>query len=295
MAGAVFDFDILVADDRQSARWGTVSVFVTDQLIYIQMQKTGSSHIAFLLSRLFDGEQIGNHNAASAEQINSDLYFISSIRNPWAWYLSLWTFGVQGGGGLKEILTTRMYRRAFSSLLENPRQGLGAFRHEAFKSIGEWRAVYDDNSNVESFRQWLKMVHDPRNAHRLGEGYGNSAITTFCGFMTYRYLYLCCNDPRKLCDAGMMSSYSDVARFESEASYIDFTIRQEALEEDLIAAVEGVRPLSPGEKETILGTRKVNTSKRSRDIGDYYDDESIELVARREKLLIDKFQYKAPR
>jgi hypothetical protein len=273
---------------------GAALVFVTDQLIYIQMQKTGSSHIVSLLSGLFDGEQVGNHNAASAAQIASDLYFISSIRNPWDWYLSLWTFGVQGGGGLKEILTTRMYRRAFNLLLKEPRQGVVTLRHEAFKDVRTWRDVYDDSGNVSSFRKWLKLVHDPQHANRLGEGYGNSAITGICGFMTYRYLYLCCADPWRLNDPGTMRSFLDIWRFEQDASYIDYTIRQEALEEDFISAVDAVRPLSPEEKAKILGARKINTSQRSRTVGDYYDEETIEIVARREKLLIDKFGYQPP-
>jgi hypothetical protein len=75
-------------------------MFITDKLIYIQMPKTGSTHIALLLSQIFDGKEAEKHIAASKDQINSGVYLLSSIRNPWDWYLSLWTFGVQGNGSL---------------------------------------------------------------------------------------------------------------------------------------------------------------------------------------------------
>ena len=99
------------------------------------MQKTGCTHIASLLSRLFDGEQIGKHNAASDNQINSDAYFLSSIRNPWDWYLSLWTFGVQGNGGLMHRLTNKnLYgalNPASNSRARNQWHGPGRHRRSA--------------------------------------------------------------------------------------------------------------------------------------------------------------------
>jgi len=269
-------------------------MFVTDKLVYIQMQKTGSSHIVALLSGLFEGEQIGNHNAATAEQLNAGTFFISSIRNPWDWYLSLWTFGVQGGGGLRQVLTNREYRKAIALLPRHPVWALDALRREMRKDIALWRGVYDDDTNVDSFRQWLRQIHDPENAAWLGEGYGDTAVTGFCGFMTYRYLSLCCADTWKLKDRRCVSSVADLQEFDRESCYIDYVIRQEFLEEDFIEAVERVRPLDVAARERILGARKTNTSRRSLTVADYYDDRSVDLVATRDRLLIDKFRYEPP-
>lgn len=269
-------------------------MFVCDKLIYIQMQKTGCTHIASLLSRLFDGRQIEKHNAATQDQIISNKYFVSSIRNPWEWYLSLWTFGVQGSGGLKQRLTNRKLLRSFLSTARHPMKKGFAFFHEWSKDVSSWRDVYDRSDNVESFRKWLTLIHNPRNRHALGEGYGDTVITDFCGFMTYRYLYLCCRNVGKLNNPKLISNYPDLAQFEKENCYIDFFIRQESLEDDLCGAVEKIRPLTKEEKKLIYSAGKSNTSKRAFLISDYYDSESVESIRRRERLLIDKFDYSPP-
>lgn len=269
-------------------------MFQSDELIYIQMPKTGCTHTASLLSNLFHGEQFGKHKAANEGQITSNRHFISSIRNPWEWYLSLWAFGVQGEGGLMYRLTTRKLRRALKSAIGNPRRSCRSLLSELSKDVDLWRKVYDRDANVESFREWLKLIHNSNNAHILGEGYGNSAITNLCGFMTYRYLYLCCRNVRELNNSKLISNYADLARFEKDNCYIDYFIRQEALEDTLCKAVEQIRPLTQEEKEFIYSAKKTNTSERKLLVSDCYDKESIELVRDRDQLLIDKFDYSPP-
>lgn len=258
------------------------------------MQKTGCTHIASLLSNLFNGEQTGKHNAATQAQIMSNKYFISSIRNPWDWYLSLWTYGVQGDGGLMKRLTKSNRLQSLKSTIRNPKKNYSNLFHELLKNVTAWRNVYDESDNVKSFRKWLKLIHDPSNSYFMGEGYGDTAITGFCGFMTYRYLYLCCQNVSELRNSGLISNHSDLVQYEKNNCYIDFFIRQESLEDDLYEAAERVRPLLQVEKDLIYGVKKINASKRSLLISDYYDNESIKLIYNRDKLLIDKFDYSPP-
>lgn len=270
-------------------------MYITDKLIYIQMQKTGCTHIALLLSKVFDGEQVGKHNAASDDQIHSNTYFLSSIRNPWDWYLSLWTYGVQGGGALMNRLTNKKNsHRALKLALRNPLKNHSVLPHEVTKDVSLWRDVFDESGNVESFRKWLKLIHTPKNAHWLGEGYGKTAITGFCGFMSYRYLSLCCSGSRNLNNPSSILNYNDLVRFEKKACYIDFFIRQESLEDDFCKGVEQIRPLKQEEKDEIWNSKKMNTSKRPLAISKYYDKESIDLICIRDRLLIEKFDYAPP-
>lgn len=269
-------------------------MFVCQQLIYIQMQKTGCSHIASMLARIFNGEQIGKHNAASDDLLRTNPYVISSIRNPWDWYLSLWTFGVQDNGKLMHNLTRRNFPAAFQSILQNPLKNHSALLQEMRKDIDVWRAVYDRSDNVASFRTWLKLMHDPSNSYALGEGYGQSAVAGLCGFMTYRYLYLCCRHADKLGDVSLFTNYAALEHFDAKNCYIDFFIRQESLEAQLCEAIEKVHTLSAEQKTMIYSAAKTNTSKKSLSISDYYDVESIELIRRREFLLIEKFGYQPP-
>ncbi|NQZ68175.1 MAG: hypothetical protein HRT89_08895 [Lentisphaeria bacterium] len=268
-------------------------MFKCDQLIYLQMQKTGCSHIAFLLSKLFDGQIIGKHTPAPQEDIESNTYIISSIRNPWDWYLSLWTFGVQGGGSFMKNLTERKPLDALKSAIRNPKKnGMAMFR-EFTKDVSSLNKVYDKSDSVESFRTWLKMVHHPDNRRSSGH-YEKTAIIDFAGYMTFRYLRLCCQNVRQLNDPKLIANFSDLSEFENANCYVSFFIRQESLEDGICETVEKFRALTEEEKEFIYGAGKTNTSHRPLSISDYYDKETVELIGSRERLLIEKFDYPPP-
>lgn len=258
-------------------------MFTCDQLIYIQLQKTGCTHIEHLLSTLLDGNRIGKHNPATQEQLASRNYFISSIRNPWDWYLSLWTFGVQGGGSLMRKLKKKP---SLGDILKKP----SVYHYNKLTNEAKlFTDVYDNNSNVKSFRLWLKLIHDPNYRPRLGKEFG--ITSNHYGFMTHRYLKLCCQNTASLSTEPTISNHRDLLSFDQKNCYINFFIKQESLEEDLIKAIEKVHPLSEEEKNYIYNAKKTNTSKRSMAISDYYDSESIELIRQRDKLLVDKFAY----
>ena len=270
-------------------------MFKSDHIIYIQMQKTGCTHIASLLSSLFNGEQIGKHNAAPADDITQkDRFFLSSIRNPWDWYLSLWTYGIQGSGGLRNRLTTRNLTRSLSQTMKNPTENYRSLFDELTKDVKLWDNLYSDSNDINSFRKWLKHIHEPSNSRYLGEGYGNTKIYSFCGFMTYRYLYLCCQNIDLLKKSKTVSNFQDLVQFDQANCYIDFFVRQESLESDFCEAIEKIRSLSDEERALIYEAKKTNTSKRKLLISDYYDDETIDLILTRDALLIEKFGYTPP-
>ena len=112
--------------------------------------------------------------------------------------------------------------------------------------------------------------------------------------LTYRYLYLCCSQSWKLKNPEHILNFTDLEKFERESCYINFFIRQESLESDFIKAVERLRPLTEDEKYLILSAKKTNPSKRPLSITEYYDEESINLIRHRERLLIEKFNYSPP-
>ncbi|MBN7797734.1 hypothetical protein [Parahaliea mediterranea] len=269
-------------------------MFISDDLVYIQMHKTGCTHIAALLGKLVEGQLIGKHNAASEGLIRSNRFFISSIRNPWDWYVSLWTYGVGGNGALRDNLTNRRIHDSIRLMRKYPRTGLKAAIREISKPTRQFRELYDNEENVLSFRKWLALILDPSCSRSLGEGYSDTAIKEICGFMSYRYLYLCCQNPRQLRGRNQFAGIKDVREFDIENCYINFFIRQESLEKDFCKALEKVMPLGESTKNQIHSARKVNQSRRPLPVSDYYTEDLIELVGRREKLLIDKFRYLPP-
>ena len=83
--------------------------------------------------------------------------------------------------------------------------------------------------------------------------------------------------------------------FEKSNCFIDYFIRNEHLEADLFSTLEAIGYRIPEKKKQDLTlSPKTNISSRSGTVGDYYDSDLIRMVADREKLLIDKFDYELP-
>ncbi|SMM97653.1 hypothetical protein SPONL_772 [uncultured Candidatus Thioglobus sp.] len=268
-------------------------MFKCNELIYIQIQKTACTHIAALLTQLFDGNIIGKHNRASLTEINTTPYFIASMRNPWDWYLSLWTFGVSKRGGLHERLTQKRWQDLIRSISKNPKNTLQYCLQFLQKDTQKWQAVYQSNTDIAAFRQWLKQIHQPGND--LGEGYIESGMSQSIGFMSYRYFSLCCQIERwpKMANASL-TELDTLKQLDQQYCYIDDFVRQENLENSLIEVLNKVRPLSSQEKLLIQNSQKTNASLRAFTLNDYYDQYSVDLIANRDKLLIEKFNYQPP-
>lgn len=270
-------------------------MFLCPELLYIQMQKTGCSHIGWLLKQLFDGRLEGKHRAATPRQIAASPLCLSSIRNPWAWYVSLWTFGAQGDGALRHRLTGRSFEKAAAECLRRPARFPRPFLTECRRDVAAWRRVYTRHDDVNAFRGWLGMLLDPRQARFLGEGFGELQVRPPIGYMTHRYLSLCCRNARWLEQPGRIGSFADLLRFDREQCYIDAFIRQEALEDTFCEAVSRVRPLTDDERRMVYGAAKRNTSQRVRPVADYYDAGLLALVGERDRLLVEKFGYAPPK
>lgn len=256
-------------------------MFECDQFIYVRMQKTASRFILELLKQLFTGQTIGTHCCATTQQIERTPYFISSIRNPWDWYLSLWLFGVSGRGGLRQKLTKLQWRSSF----KNP--------YTSLKDRAEWRRLYRSSNDIHAFRKWLALLCDPQNAHNLGEGY--SPISHWVGFMTYRYLLLCCRfNAITKATLNDLNDFTALKKLEKQTCYIDYFIRQENLEQTFFQALEPVRSLSAEEVNLVKNAPRMNVSTRLFSLDDYYDQPSLDLIFNRDRLLVEKFNYLPP-
>jgi|688.fasta_scaffold00938_35 hypothetical protein len=265
----------------------------TDTIIFLQMQKTGSTHAAKVLAEYLGVPpkypEVGKHQPATQEQIESGKPILSAIRNPWDWYVSLWTFGVAGKGGLHSRLT--------ASHRKSEHERLASSHESPAISAHAWSALYQDKTCVTSFRRWLQCILDPRNAMQLGEGYAASGLAKPCGFMTYRYLRLCCGVGQQRA-SGVRSEDLRTPRqlldYDNKHCYVSRFLRQEKLNQDLHEIISSLRKLSAEESNQILRLDRTNPSQRPLSIKAYYDTDSIDMIRQREQLLIHKFRYTAP-
>lgn len=267
-------------------------MFVTDQLIYLQLHKTGCTHVEMLLDTLLGGSRIGKHERMPDEFRDSGKFVLGSVRNPWDWYVSLWAYGCGGQGGLYRSLTAPPRFRGHGFSLA-PWTATRRLFHDLARPTRRWRKVYANADDPGLFREWLRMVHDPRRRHDLGEGYPDSPLSLYAGFFTYRYAALYARDA----DAVYAPEIAEPARLKAvieQDTLLRFAIRNEHLEDDLAGALArcGIG-LNAAQREIVYSGRRTNASRR-RHPGYYYDRETLDLVARRDGLLIEKYGYSAP-
>ena len=249
-------------------------MFISDRIVFIELHKTGCTHIGHLLGQLLVGEQVLKHNRATPELFDGTKSFIGSIRNPWDWYVSLWAYGCDGQGAVQGSVTADR----------------GPGENGAVANAERWRRSYQDVTDADGFRDWLAMINDDRYCRDVGEAYGKRPLDNHAGLMTHRYVNLFC-----LGDGMQVGTAEQLKAFERQHCYIDQFIRNETLESDLLQALarSGVA-VTESMKAVVHGAGRTNTSSRTRPASFYYDEATLQLVARREQFIIEKFGYLGP-
>jgi hypothetical protein len=289
-------------------------MLISDKLVFIELQKTGSTHIKTLLKDLVGGKNDGKHNTPPEELLASGKPFIGSIRDPWAWYLSLWTYGCQQKGELFQRLTNEKRwervraKESAASDAPEPDDDVGGgdsddddgkTKDKAKKTLpqnwGPDRAKnywYANPESAEAFREWLQVVLATRSLRRLLEaGYGKSPISKAGGLLTFRYFTLFVRGAETVDKS--VSTVDALKAYDKEHCFVSHFIRNESLAADFLETVAacGVT-LTDAQKKSVLEAKKTNVSARPNGPDFYYDDPSIQLVMRREKFIVDKFGYK---
>jgi len=271
-------------------------MFVSDQIVFIELHKTGCTHIRNLLAELVGGEFAGKHNQADPGLLANGRVVLGSVRDPWDWYVSLWAYGCDRRGLIYGNVTRGGIRFKGHGWKANPyRAALGLLRSRSNKNARKWSRTYQDVDDPGAFREWLHMMHDPDYWSDFGEGYGRSAFSSVAGLYTYRYarLFSCTESQMGRLDA--ISTFDQLERNDRDNCFVDHFIRNENLETDLFAALQASGFEIPGEtRTTIMQRARTNTSSRKRGPDYYYDQAAERLVGKRERLLVEKFGYVAP-
>ena len=274
-------------------------MFVSDHLVFVELHKTGGSHIGKWLQELLGGQQIGKHNRIPAHLRKR--FVVGSIRNPWDWYVSLWAYGCAGEGSVRRQVSRRLnlayvWRQLGREMGRTSPSFLEAFvqvAHDAMKPVGTWEAVYRDPFDAGAFRAWLQLIHDPERSFDVGEGYGFSPVSRWAGLLTYRYLKLFTSLDDTLYSDDAPASVEEAKAIWERQRIVDFVVRNEHLEVDLLAALERAElQLANDDRERLLSGReeRTNASKRL-PVHHYYDNASSDLIARREALILANHGY----
>lgn len=292
-------------------------MFVSDKLIFIELQKTGSTHVRHLLKELLVGSLDGKHNAPTPEILARGLPILGSVRNPWSWYVSLWTYGCQKKGLLYQRLIDPARWQGKGKQSDEvdaddedgdgevdgaavkqqggPKKGKGMRQPlppqaSAERAAGFW---YADPGNVEAFREWMSVVLSPAARHIVEAGYRRNPLSKCCGLMSYRYFKLFVRDAEQV--GPEYKSLAMVKQLDEERCWVNHFIQSERLEDDFLKALaaSGV-VLTDEQVAKVRSARKRNVSERPLPTNAYYDEKTIRLVEERERFIIEKFGYQAP-
>jgi hypothetical protein len=266
-------------------------MFVSDQIVYLQMQKTGSSHVTKVLRKFTQGRQNVKHEQLVDYNSYKDRLIVSSVRNPWDWYVSLWAFGCGGSGGLHKYLTSLPASEVRHALkYRDPANLMQSFVRLA-SQIGrrpDWTALYADPTDAGNFRAWLKLLLGAEGQFISKEGYAASPVKSSIGLMTYRFLALATEYGAWNTAGRAARDPQAVAVFADRHTIASRILRMESLNADLLAVLQSVGiQVTLDDLDAIS---KTNTSTH-RKYTDYYDDEAYRLVAQRDRLIIDRFGY----
>lgn len=270
-------------------------MFVSDKLVFLELQKTGCTHIREALVELVGGELVGKHNQAPAALFRQPRVFLGSVRDPWDWYLSLWAYGCDGRGALFARATTPGWRWAGLGWQRHPRAAWQGFKRRLSRDVRPWQRVYRDVNDAGAFRAWLELMHDPVTRHDIGEGYGTCAMSQVAGLMSYRFVRLFCTREGELKALDALDSLPRLADYVARQCFVPHIIRMEHLEDDLLAALAAAGVAVSAEQQSALRARgRTNTSSRRREATSYYDAASAARVGQREQWLVERFGYTPP-
>lgn len=274
-------------------------MYVADRLVFVELHKTGGTHISTWLARLAPGEQVGKHNRVPPAL--RDRFVIGSVRNPWDWYVSLWGYGCDGKGAVFRTVTRGLdlgyLRRDLG--IEMGSSGYAVLRQtvaDLQRPAAAWRRLYRDVNDAWAFREWLQMMMDVSRRFDVAEGFGFSPVSQWTGILTYRYLRLFTTLDARLYTDTTLATEAGARAALAKHRLVRRIIRTEHLEEDLIDALQRAGyALTQEQCAAVRAGRhaRTNTSRR-RSASYYYDAASIDLIARREALIIGEHGYVPP-
>jgi hypothetical protein len=250
-----------------------------ENFIYLDVYKTGSTHVVDLLKRVTAGRAItrSRHSPLRRGLLNfgkPGKFTFATVRNPWDWYVSMWAYGH----------TTE------NPLYQHILEAFGPERHSA---------LYNTGNPAASFSEWLRSIHDPAflavalKKFRLP----HTGLTPFMGFYTYRFMKVTLPSPEILLRWPFIRSMDGAIAFQKRWAMYDGVLKTETLDDDLRRLAEthgpalGFRPNAVAIIDRMAANHKNISNRTLASYRDYYSDELRDLVARRDRLVIDLFGY----
>lgn len=233
------------------------------------------------------------HGRCSGEILESGRLIAGSIRDPWDWYVSLWGYGCDGRGALHGKLTGRKSLTGHG-VRNGLTAGLREMLHDFMRRKGLWKRLYSDVDSHGNFRRWLKYLHAPPGVRAAGGDFARSSISSFAGLYTFRFCRLYLADEEILYN-GSISTFEDLQSTYDQGNILQHVIRMENITGGILELLQlSGTPVDDDTEDRIREMKRTNPSSRRKDLSFYYDAETVEIVRRRDALILEKFEYRPP-
>ena len=250
-----------------------------DKFIYLDMYKTGSTYLVALLRKL-KGKPIRATRHAPLTKgrpffWKQGKYAFATVRNPWDWYVSMWAYSIKQPNVL--------------------------FFRDVRKVLGQERskALFDNENPKESFALWLKSLSDPAflKSVMIGHPYSKTPLNSFLGFYSYRFMRVTTPHPALFMNRFYIRTMDNAISHQKRWAIYDRVFRSEELTDDFSAFVlenqqaMGFKERSAKILKKFAADPKNKSNRTLASYRDYYTDELRDLVAKRDRLVIDLFGY----
>ena len=217
----------------------------------MHIRKTGGT---FLEKFLIDmcGAVFHNHHGKPSKEMRTGKTILASHRNPYDFYLSLWSYGIkrmdgnQNGSGWV-MLQSKKFNPKF------------------------WGKLYSDSSSADNYRLWIKAILS-ENHSRFYIPY-NKFVKKGYGIYTFEVLSTVCDDMR--IDRCFVNKWIPMCDMTKETINLIADVRGVGVED--VAAIR---------EKGIIGA-----SYRPVKLPDMLDQESADLIYKYEKPLFDLYGY----
>ena len=264
-------------------------MFISSKICFLELEKTAISSIKkFLKNHIIDGKITRPHDYVTEEILKENIFFLGSIRNPFDWYISRWSYGCMMRAD-DSLFRNLVKKRLNISRIKNiDKQYLKKFnylKNQFFKNTNYLENLYSDPYNQKNFQLWLKELLVKKKDNSLAEHYYFSSFNKSFGYMTFRYLIMFTNPKYRENIYSKLKSYKDIKDFDNNYNFINKFVKVENLNEDLNNVTKELGINKNMEIEI------VNPSRRKKSFEYYYDKECLEIVRKQDKYIFDKFKY----
>jgi hypothetical protein len=249
------------------------------KFIYLDVYKTGSTHINNLLKQITLEPEIRRNRHAPLTKVRPFTWkggklVFATVRNPWDWYVSMWAYG-----HTKE-----------NPLYSHIKDALGKKQLEK---------LYDTENPKTSFPLWLSSIHDPAFLAKVLAGHRLpvSGLADFMGFYTYRFMRVTLPYPELLLRGPFIRSLDSAIAMQKRFATYEVMMKSETLDEEFADFVVKYRERCGFTQQAVDLVRANAESHKNASVRtlasyrDYYTDELRDLVAKRDRMFIDLFDY----